>query len=86
MPTPPNVEEAAARDEGLRALAWENVMTVLSLKADQLGRARWDSINAARRAAGLDTLGSTHRTHHRTHCASYCTRDTDGDDPLRVIR
>ncbi len=56
MPAPLNVEEAAARDEGLRALAWENLMTVLSLEANELGRARWDSINAARRAEGLNTI------------------------------
>ena len=54
MPTPPPVEEAAARDEGLQALVWENLMTILSLEANQLGRAKWDSINAARRAASFD--------------------------------
>ena len=54
MPTPPPVEEAAARDEGLQALVWENLMTILSLEANQLGRAKWDSINQARRAASFD--------------------------------
>ena len=54
MSTPPTVEEAAAQDEGLQALAWENLMTILSLEANELGRAKWDSINAARRAARFD--------------------------------
>ncbi len=47
-------QEAAAQDEGLQALAWENLMTILSLEANELGRAKWDSINAARRAASFD--------------------------------
>ncbi len=54
MPTPLTLEEAAVQDKGLRALAWENVMTILSLEANQLGRAKWDSINAARRAETFD--------------------------------
>ena len=54
IPTPPTVEEAAVQDEGLQALAWENLMTSLSLEANELGRAKWDSINAARRAASFD--------------------------------
>ncbi len=54
MPITPTVEEAAAQDEGLRALAWENLMTILSLEANELGRAKWDSINAARRAESFD--------------------------------
>ena len=54
MPTPPTVEEAAAQDEGLRAFIWENMMTILSLEANELGRAKWDSINAARRVGSFD--------------------------------
>ena len=54
MAIPPTVEEAALQDEGLQAFAWENLMTSLSLEANELGRAKWDSINAARRAASFD--------------------------------
>ena len=54
VPTPTTLEEAALQDEGMRALAWENLMTILSLEANQLGRAKWDSINAARRAASFE--------------------------------
>ena len=54
VPTPPTLEEAALQDQGMRALAWENLMTILRLEANQLGRAKWDSINAARRAASFE--------------------------------
>ena len=50
----PTLQEAAEQDEGIQALAWESLMTILSLEANELGRAKWDSINAARRAASFD--------------------------------